>query len=239
MWEQYLTLLNSLEEGEAKTNLITGFGKLQEDNSNAIASRDKAKGDLAPMKDLIASLGSVTGLGEEMTADAVKSLLSSKSKGGEEVQSLNATLAELRGKYTDLEGTHNDFVKSSNDKAFELALSQSDIFKDVSSDPFLRNAVMGTIKPKLVLGEDGSIYARGNDGKVMTDLVTDKPITGTSLFAQMVDSGQISKAAINGTVGNGTGGEGNKGGKGHELNGNMGGNKAERTTAIQAMLDKG
>ena len=212
MWEQYQLLLNAMEDGEVKTNLLNGFTKLQNDNKDTITARDKAKADNAPLKEALASLGEATGLGDNITADAVKELLKSKSKGGEEVDSLNSQLEELRGKYQGLETTHNTFMAESESKAFELALSQSDILANVSSDPFLRNAVISAIKPKLVRGEDGKMYARGDDGKVMSDIVTGKPMSGSELFNNMVDSGQISKTAILPTSGAGTDGQPNRNG---------------------------
>jgi len=216
MWEQLKALISSLEDGEAKANLLVGFDKLQDfsknDMADAISNRDKAKADLLPSKELIKALQDATGLGESLSADTVKTLIDSKSKGGAEVDALTSQLNELRKINSDLETTHNEFVTTSNEKSFELAISQSDIFKDVSSDPFLRSAVLSAIKPKLTVGEDGQIYAKNNDNSIMNDLVSGKPITGQTLFGQMVESGAISKSALNGTVGSGTGGQQNGGG---------------------------
>jgi len=205
MWEQFKQLLDGMEDGDIKTNLLSAFPKLKEDRDNAIVTRDKAKDENKPLKELVESIGKVTGLGNDFGADKVKELISSKSNGGKEVETLQNNLKELRDKYAELEGTHKNFVSKSNEKEFELALSNSEILKNVSSDPFLRGAVIETIKPKLMRGEDGQIYAKGEDGKVMTDIVTSKPITGTALFDSMVKSGQISKVALNATVVNGTG----------------------------------
>lgn len=205
MWEQFKALINGIEDAELKTKLLTGFEAVHTDNKNIIEARDKAKADNAPLKELVNSLGEVTGLGDKVSADALKELLSSKSKGGVEVDALTKQLDEIRGKYQELETNHNTFVSQANEKAFELAISQSEIFKDVSSDPFLRNAVLSTVKPKLILGEDGGIYARGDDGKVSTDILTGKPIAGAELFKSMIESGHISKSALNPTVGQGSG----------------------------------
>ncbi len=206
MFEQFLLLLQALPDGDSKINLVSAFDKLKEDNLNTIATREQAKADNAPLKALIDDLKGVSGL-NDLTADGLKTLLASKSKGGAEVDSLTATLTELRGKYGELETTHQDFVKGANKQAFDLALSQSEIFKDVSADPFLRNSVMNVISDKLMVGEDGSLVAKGGDGKVMNDLVSGKPITGVTLFNSMVESGVISKVALNSTIGNGTGGK--------------------------------
>lgn len=211
MFEQFLALLNALEDGENKTNLITAFGKIQEDSTNAYSQRDNAKAENAPLKDMIEGLKGASGL-DDLTADSLKALIASKSKGGAEVDTLNASLQELRNKYTDLETTHNDFVSTSKEKSFELAISQSDIFANVSSDPFLRNAVLSTVKDKLTVGEDGKLYAKASDGSVMSDLISGEPIEGTTLFNSMVESGAISKSALNGTVGVGTGGKPQGGG---------------------------
>jgi len=206
MWEQFLQLINGLEDGDSKTNLLAGFTKIKQDNDTAILARDTAKGDNKPMKELLEALKGASGL-DELNADTLKDLIKSKSKAGEtdEIKAVNDTLNELREKYSTLETTHSDFVTSSKDKAFELALSQSDIFKDVSSDPFLRNAVIGKVKPKLIIGDDGKIYAKGDDGKILKDIVSGKPIEGSTLFSGMVKSGDISKAAIVSSVIQGTG----------------------------------
>ena len=89
---------------------------------------------------------------------------------------------------------------------------------------------MQAIKPKLTVGEDGKIYAKGTDGSIMKDIISDKPITGQSLFSSMVESGAISKSALNGTVGSGTGGEGNQG-NGTPLNNNVPANGTEMMKA--------
>lgn len=211
MFQQFLALLNALEDGENKTNLITAFSKIQEDSQNAYTQRDTAKAENAPLKELVESLKGASGL-DNLDANSLKELISSKSKGGAEVDTLNASLEELRNKYTDLETTHNGFVTESKEKSFELAISQSDIFKDVSSDPFLRNAVLASVKDKLAVGEDGKLYAKNSDGSIMEDLVSGEKITGQHLFSQMIESGAISKSALNGTVGQGAGGQGNNGG---------------------------
>lgn len=207
MWEQFQKLLNGLEDGDNKSNLLTAFGTLNGEYQNAIEARNKAKSDNKPLKEQLDALREATGLGDNLNGDALKELLKSKSKGGEEVDSLSTQLKELREKYSGLETTHTSFVNESKEKAFELALSNSDIMKNVSPDPFLRSAVINAIKPKLTMGEDGKIYARSDDGKVQTDIVTGKPIAGETLFNSLIENGNISKSAIIGTVGQGAGGQ--------------------------------
>ncbi len=205
MWEQFLGLINGLEDSDSKTNLLTAFGKVKQDNDNAIAARDEAKGKNKPLADLVDSLKKTTGL-EDLTAEHLATYIkdNSKTSESEAIKTVEGTLATLREQYSTLESTHTDYVNTSKDKAFELALTQSDIFKDVSSDPFLRNAVIDKVKPKLIIGDDGLIYAKGEDGKVLNDIVSGKPITGAKLFEGMVSSGDVSKHAINSTVSPGT-----------------------------------
>lgn len=204
MWEQVKALLNGLEDGDKKTNLLTAFGALQTDNGNIIAARDKAKSDNAPLKELIDSLREATGLGDTLTGDTVKELLKSKSKGGDEVDALNTQMTELREKYGTLETTHNTYVTEAKDKDFELAIGRSDMFKNVKD----RDYVLYKIKSKLILGEDGELYAKSDDGKILNDIVSGNPIKGTELFDSLVKGGTISKNALDSTLGSGTGGSG-------------------------------
>ena len=205
MFEQFSLLLNGLEDGEGKTNLVKAFEKLQGIHTEAIESRDKSKGKLNDLTNLIDGIKSATGL-DELSVDSINGVIKNGKKSSDEVDTLNNQITELRGKYETLETEHNTYKADSEKKNFELAISRSDIFKDVSSDPFLRNAVMQTVTNKLIQGEDGNLYAKGDDGKVLNDLVSGKPITGQDMFSKMVESGSISKAALNSTVGNGGGG---------------------------------
>lgn len=237
MWQQFKNLISGLEEGEGKTNLLTAFGALQTDNANIILARDKAKEANVSLKQLVDSLKEATGLGDTLTGDTVKELIKSKSKGGDEVDALNTQMTELREKYGTLETTHNEYVTEAKEKAFELAISRSDIFKDVSSDPFLRNAVLGAVKPKLMIGEDGEIYAKGEDGKILNDIVSGKAIKGTELFTSLIEGGQISKSALNPTVGSGAGGKGGEYTPSNKVD--FGGDKSAKENAVAQMIAKG
>ena len=69
MWEQFLQLINGLEDGDSKTNLLAGFDKLKTDNTDTIAARDTAKANNKPLNDLVASLKSASGL-DDLTSDS-------------------------------------------------------------------------------------------------------------------------------------------------------------------------
>lgn len=219
MFEQFLQLLNNLEDGDIKANLLTGFEKINDIHKEVITARDKAKDANAPLKEQLSGLQTATGLGENLSVDSLKELLSKGNKSNAETEALQGQLDELRGLYNQLDATHKDYVGNSEAKSFELALSQSEIFKNVSPDPFLRNAVMASIKDKLIVGDDGGLYAKGADGNVEKDIVSGEPVTGATLFNGLVTKGIISKAALIGSVGNGAGGEGNGGGGNPSNNG--------------------
>ncbi len=204
MFEQFLALLNGMEDGESKTNLVTAFQKINDIHKDAIGSRDDTKVKLSEANATIDGIKSATGL-DDLSVDSLKGVIKNGKKSGDEVAALTTTLDELRALHQTTTNDFDAFKTSTREKDYELALSRSDIFKDVSSDPFLRSAVMGAVKSKLIAGDDGILYAKGADGKVMNDLVGGKPITGQTLFAQMIESGAISKAALNPTVNSGGG----------------------------------
>ena len=163
--------------------------------------------------DLVNGLKSASGL-SELTPDSLKALLSKNSKGGQEIDTLTNQIKELQDLNQKVTGDFDLFKQGADKKAFELAVSSSDIFANVSSDPFLRSAVLSAVTPKLVVGDDGGLYAKGQDGGIMLDIVSNKPIKGADLFNQMVESGAISKTAINGSIGSGAGGSNNSQGGG-------------------------
>ncbi len=204
MFEQFLALLNGMEDGESKTNLVTAFQKISDIHKDAIESRDGTKVKLGEASALIDSIKSATGL-DDLSVDSLKGVIKNGQKSNDEVTSLTKTLDDLRTLHQTTTDDFAIFKTATNAKDFELALSKSDIFKDVSSDPFLRSAVMGVIKDKLIAGDDGGLYAKGADGSVMKHLVSNDPITGQELFTQMVESGAISKTALNPTVNSGNG----------------------------------
>ena len=204
MFEQFLALLNGMEDGESKTNLVTAFQKISDIHKDAIESRDGTKVKLSEASALINSIKSATGL-DDLSVDSLKGVIKNGQKSSDEVATITKTLEELRTLHQTTTDEFATFKTATNAKDFELALSKSDIFKDVSSDPFLRSAVMGVIKDKLMAGDDGGLYAKGADGSVMKHLVSNDPITGQELFTQMVESGAISKTALNPTVNSGNG----------------------------------
>lgn len=203
MFEQFEALIKALADGDEKNSLLVGFGKIHSEFKGMAEARDKAKSDNAPLKEQLDAISEITGLGENLTAEALKELLSGDGNDAE-IKTLTEQLNALRQEHTALGETHNDFVKSTSAKDFELALNKSDIFKSVSSEPFYRNTVMSLVKDKVILGEDGNIYEKGTDGKVKTDLVSGKPVSGMSVFNGLVESGAIVKEALTATVKNGT-----------------------------------
>ncbi len=204
MFEQFLALLNGLEDGESKTNLVTAFEKINGIHKDAIDSRDSAKVKLGEATATIDGIRSATGL-DDLSVDSLNGVIKNGKKSSDEVATLTKTLDELRTLHQTTTDEFSTFKTATGEKDFELALSRSDIFKDVSSDPFLRSAVMGAVKGKLIAGDDGQLYAKGADGKVLNDLVSGKPMSGQELFSQMVESGAISKTALNPTVNSGNG----------------------------------
>ena len=203
-FEQFLALLNGLEDSDNKTNLVTAFEKINGIHKDAIESRDSAKVRLGEATATIDGIKSATGL-DDLSVDSLKGVIKNGKKSSDEVDTLTSTLDELRSLHKTTTDEFAAFKTSTSEKDFELALSRSDIFKDVSSDPFLRSAVMGAVKNKLVAGDDGQLYAKGSDGNVLNDLVSGEPVTGQKLFSQMVESGAISKTALNPTVNSGGG----------------------------------
>jgi len=204
VFEQFLALLQGLEDGESKTNLVTAFEKINGIHKDVIESRDSTKVKLSEVTATIDGIKSATGL-DDLSVDSLKGVIKNGKKSSDEVATVTATLDELRALHKTATDDFAAFKTSTGEKDFELARSRSDIFKDVSSDPFLRSAVMGAVKGKLIAGDDGKLYAKGADGKVLNDLVSGDPVTGQKLFSQMVESGAISKAALNATVKNGNG----------------------------------
>lgn len=210
MFEQFLQMLQGLEDGDTKANLLTGFEKLQSIHKDAIETRDKTKEQNSELSKVVEGVKGVTGL-EDLSVDSLSEVIKNGKKSSDEVDMLKGKLEELQGKYQGLETTHNDYVSQVDTKNFELAVSRSDIFKDVVSDPFLRESAINKVLPKLTMGEDGNLYQKGSDGKIYRDLVTDKPVSGNELFSSMIENGEISKAVLNGTVKPGGGNEGGQG----------------------------
>ena len=74
MFEQFLALLNGMEDGESKTNLVTAFQKISDIHKDAIESRDGTKVKLSEANATIDGIKSATGL-DDLSVDSLKGVI--------------------------------------------------------------------------------------------------------------------------------------------------------------------
>ena len=180
---QYKSMLNSLEDNEAKTGLVDGLAKLEGIFDDAIDTRDKAKSkvrDLTALTDGISKEFSI----DELTVNSLKDVLDNTKSDDELKAGYETKLEELRTLLTDkdtevagVNGKYEDLVFSSQIGSMGLLAG----FKD---NPMLQKQVVEHLKHSLI-HQDGKLFVKDANGEIAKDIKTGESISPTTLVDAM------------------------------------------------------
>ncbi len=244
-FEQFKGLLNSLDDGESKTSLMSAFNEVTNIFNDAISSRDTVKAKLNESKELIGSLGNTLGLKDGFTVEDVKAHvdgLSNTSKLDELKQNLTkqheTELNELRTMLDTEKQTNQDLTNKANDLLFSSAIANDGLLTGFVDNPKMRGLVESELKSKLLF-EDGNIYVRNENGEKAKDITSGNYLTPSSIVESMKSSEDWKGFLSPQTQGkNGSGMQSNQA-RGEQHNkADLGGDKQSRINAIQQKLDQ-
>lgn len=186
--QQYRNLLNGLEDGEMKTNLVNAFGNVELDFNNAITARDSAKQTLNDYKTLVTS---------KIGTDDVTTF--EMPKPNEDIEKIKS---DLEAKYnsdmdtlrTDVQGwetKYNDATAKLEDFAFRKAVEDNGLLQNFNiENPYVKDLVVNHIKNNTVV-EDGKIYAKDSTtGEKARDIKSGDFLSGANIVEGMIGANE-------------------------------------------------
>lgn len=192
-FEQLLNQINSLDDGETRSNLVKAFDKAKLANDTLKTTRkelgNKLTGYESFNKKILESL--------ELDADAnvddvLNKFKDAKTSGNADFElerqkiedKYNNQTLELRDALTTEKNQKLDLEKSYKNLEFNTLINDSGIMGDAINNPMMKKAIADHLKSQLLV-KDGSLFVDNGDGDVAVNSITNEKISPNEVISKM------------------------------------------------------
>ncbi len=197
--EQFLAMLNKMEDGETKTELVTSFETVTGEYNKVKNLRKELGGKLDKALEFKSKVGSLMEFEEDFTIDDVQESINAKLKAGAS-DDIDKVRNDLTTKYETELSTLRDLNNASDIKYNEMnskyqmlehdglidkvglldKFQDNGLFKQMGREHFRKNTLV----------VDGNLYLNDGDGTPAKDLKTGEFLAPEHLYSKMKDDVQ-------------------------------------------------